>query len=530
MTTPPTFDLTCQPWIPVLDLDGQPGVLSLREVFQEAHRLRWLDAEAPPVTAALHRLLIAVLHHALEGPTTRHDWARLWRDTALPATDIDEYLDKHSQSFDLFDAERPFLQCPQLGSIQMRSAATLVQFRAVGSNRTLFDHTRAGDQIELSPAEAARWLVTVQAYDPGGTKTPVTTKNSDKSLCNRFGVVLVEGATLKETLLLNTCEYDPPVKKPWSSAFDDRPAWDAEPPPSRPDAREPYGWLDLLTWPARRVLLRPAGDGGLIEGAVVAPGTSFKGDLYRAELMASFQQKKGKANDKPQWNAVGLEELQGVWRHARDMLLVEAEENGRPRVLEHVAEQVEWDTLSPHAVFTLRVFGQKLDDSGGGSVRSWLQEQLPAPAALLNAREPWLGEVLGSCVGLADSLGEALTKLDKECRLAFQAEPPAKIRRNARRNVGLAQDYWPKLPAEFAELLLHLGRAVADDSPPKPPVLDWRGFVRHQANHAADRLVSQLRERQSRHLFEISAAYEHFQTAVAKHLKTFDGQLARHLP
>ncbi|MCZ9341096.1 type I-E CRISPR-associated protein Cse1/CasA, partial [Streptomyces sp. TRM76130] len=84
------------------------------------------------------------------------------------------------------------------------STAKLVAHRATGSNRTLFDHTTADQRPLLQPAEAARWLVTTQAYDTSGTKQPYRTERSaEGGLGNRFGCVLVEGASLHETLLLN---------------------------------------------------------------------------------------------------------------------------------------------------------------------------------------------------------------------------------------------------------------------------------------------------------------------------------------
>ncbi|MEU3273288.1 type I-E CRISPR-associated protein Cse1/CasA [Saccharomonospora sp. NPDC006951] len=531
-------------WIPVVGLDGRVDEVSLCDIFLRAHELRWLDAEAPPVTASLHRLLIAVLHRILDGPKNRHEWAEAWAHLekqadgnaipALPADRIIAYFDNHAGEFDLFDASRPFLQCPALGKLEARSAGQLVHFRAVGNNATLFDHTTGGD-LTLTPAEAARWLVTVQAYDTGGLKTPfTTTKQSVVAPCNRFGVALVEGKTLRETLLLNTCEYDPASDKPWSSANEDRPAWEAEVPAPEPDERMPYGWLDLLTWPSRRVLLRPAIiDGALaVDGAVVTPGTQLKDDLDRVEQMAAFERRPTKSKkDLAPFTPVRLQELRGVWRHAREMLLAEQEErHRRPALLDQVAEQVEWGTLSRHEVFTIRVFGQQLDDSGGGSVYTWLQEQLPAPAALLNARDEEVGAILGHCVALADGLGAALVELVAACRRMFEAEWRPSSVRAAKRNAGLAQDYWPQLPAPFAKLLLQIGEAVESEASPEPAIAEWRDTVRHVAQEAADQLVVQLRDRQARHLFALAGAYDGFARTVAKRCNIFDAHITGYLP
>ncbi|GAA3357868.1 type I-E CRISPR-associated protein Cse1/CasA [Saccharopolyspora gregorii] len=532
--TRPSFDLSTEPWIPVVDREGVSRTLSIIDVFRRAHDLRWIDAEAPPVTAALHRLLLAVLHAGLGGPRDRKAWGSLWKAPELPAELVRKYIESMPGAFDLFDVERPFLQCPALETVDVRPVAQLVQFRAVGSNLTLFDHTTAGDRLALTPAEAARWLVAVQCYDPGGTKTPYEkVKNSSAGLGNRFGVVMAEGSTVKETLLLNAHCYDPEYEIPRSSTHDDLPAWEAGPPNPRPEERAPHGWLDLLTWPARRVLLHPSTESGdcTVNGVVITPGVTLKNELRQVELMAAFEKppSKSKKDDQP-WNPVRLHELRGVWRHARKLLLAEdTRQHERPKILDHVSDQIEWGTLPVDAVFTIRVFGQQLDDSGGGSVYAWLQEQLPAPAALLTNRQPWLGEVLGSCVALADNLGRALDQFANECRKAFHAEHSTDAKRRAKHNFGLTQAYWPTLPAEFATLLRALGTVVVDRSPAKPPINAWRDIVRSTAEEAVDRAVAQLRDRQARHLAEIAAAYEEFRKSVLHHRRTFDAQIGSHL-
>ncbi|MCZ9339614.1 type I-E CRISPR-associated protein Cse1/CasA, partial [Streptomyces sp. TRM76130] len=70
------------------------------------------------------------------------------------------------------------------------------------------------------------------------------------------GCVLVEGASLHETLLLNMQLYQPEAELPPRTTAQDRPVWEASQPPNpEPDARAPLGWTDLLSWPSRRILL-----------------------------------------------------------------------------------------------------------------------------------------------------------------------------------------------------------------------------------------------------------------------------------
>ena len=79
-TTTPTFNLVDQPWIPCVWLDGRRELLGLEAVLVRAHELRDIYDDSPLVTVSLHRLLLALVHHALRGPARMSDWATLWRN------------------------------------------------------------------------------------------------------------------------------------------------------------------------------------------------------------------------------------------------------------------------------------------------------------------------------------------------------------------------------------------------------------------------------------------------------------------
>ncbi|QMU18110.1 type I-E CRISPR-associated protein Cse1/CasA [Streptomyces pristinaespiralis] len=100
------FGLTTQPWIPVLRGDGTQDELSLREVFAQAAGLRRIVGDLPTQEFALVRLMLAVVHDALDGPQDIEDWSDLWADERCFAP-VDAYLDAHRGRFDLLDAQAP---------------------------------------------------------------------------------------------------------------------------------------------------------------------------------------------------------------------------------------------------------------------------------------------------------------------------------------------------------------------------------------------------------------------------------------
>ena len=65
-----SFNLCDEPWLPCIRLDGRAVELGLYDMLMQAHTLRELLGETPLETAALHRLLLAVLHPRSSGQRT----------------------------------------------------------------------------------------------------------------------------------------------------------------------------------------------------------------------------------------------------------------------------------------------------------------------------------------------------------------------------------------------------------------------------------------------------------------------------
>ncbi|MFC0862379.1 type I-E CRISPR-associated protein Cse1/CasA [Sphaerimonospora cavernae] len=505
-----TFDLVAERWLPVERVDGSSDCLGLRQLLLEARDIRRLSAETPTVTAALYRLVLAFAHRAY-GPADSRAWVTLW-DGKFAQEPLVSYLSQHPGRFDLFDPEWPFLQCPALATGKPTGAAKLVPSRSVGNNATLFDHTTARDRVTLEPAEAARWLMTVHAYDPGGLKTPYRkVKSSERAPANLFGMVLVEGTTLHETLLLNMPIYKPEHEQPEPTSPEDRPLWEVnEPPNPEPDERSPLGWTDLLTWPSRRVLLLPYDDGTgvVVDKVVITPGTRLRGDLADIELLAAFRRPPRKARQKKRedFRAVRLDGRRGIWRHTEAFLLAGDEDTRRrPRALGHIADLVESETIPEETVYTIRVFGQQLG-SKGAVVESWAEEAVSAPVALLRARHAPVGPIIGHAVDLADQAGGALRDMDRDFCTAMQAEP----------GVGIDLPYWAQLPQPFDEFLRKLAEARRNGQPETDAIQGWVRAVRKAATAVADRWAYGS-PRKGRNLSEAGKQFGKF-TGVLHHL------------
>ena len=508
------FDLVEQQWIPVVDRKGTSRRVGLAEVLLTAHELRGIDGETPPMTAALYRLVLA-LAHRVYGPINDSAWGELGRAEGFTEQPLRDYLIKFSDRFDLFDEQRPFLQCPAVAARGVSSAGKLVPHRAVGNNTTLFDHTTAADEVLLDPDEAARWLVTLQAYDPGGLKTPYRSdKSSERAPCNWFGMVLIEGATLKETLLLNMLRYHPAEQQPRMTTGDDRPVWEAErPPPPEPRRRTPAGWTDVLTWPSRRVWLssRPTSTTMVVDGVVITPGDRMVGGLPDTEWMAAYRRpaalRTGKKAPGPGLLPVRLIHGRGVWRFSRELLLAGNSSWQRSYPLEQLSARVQEGHIPPNAVYTLRIFGQQLD-SKASIVRQVLEESVVAPVAVLRAEDPRVGRIIGYAVSLADDVGRALRDMQREHAAEFRAEGAA----------DLELAYWPHLPRPFDAFLRDLGAALTAGSGELAAADAWAVEVTRTAHQAAQRWAEGS-PRRGRSLLAAGECYGRF-TGKLHHLRT----------
>ncbi|MEU9338067.1 type I-E CRISPR-associated protein Cse1/CasA [Streptomyces sp. NPDC048290] len=282
------FNLLDEPWLPVRGLGGDgsaersavpSGVVEevgLRRLLLEADRLQDLVVDLPTQKPAIFRqVLLPVVTHALGRPANPAQWVEMFRAGAFTPEQRQKlvgYLDDHHHLFDLLDSVDPFAQVSGLHTAkgETKGSALLVATAATGNNVPLFSSRSEGDPLELTPAQAARWLVHTHCWDTAAIKTGVvgdpqakagkTTGNPTGPL-GQLGVVMPMGRTLYETLLLN-------IPFGQASLSDDLPQWARRARDGRVEdtlscataawqTRSARGLLDLWTWQSRRIRLIP---------------------------------------------------------------------------------------------------------------------------------------------------------------------------------------------------------------------------------------------------------------------------------
>lgn len=282
MNTDADFNLIDEPWIIVLDNTARAQQVSILELFERADQFAAIGGEVPTQVFAITRLLLAFLHRALDGPADQEQWLQLWEAEKLPMERIRLYANQVRNRFGLFDPVAPFYQVADLHTAN-NTLSGLEKIVADLPNGEPFFTTRSAASVAcLGPAEAARWLVHVHAFDPSGIKSGAvgdpTVKNNrgypiGTGWSGQIGGILVEGNNLRETLVLNLISRDVGTYVRIGVA-DDIPPWERDPDGPAWQQRPPRGTVDLYTWQTRRVRL--AGDRDGVIGVVLANGDKIE--------------------------------------------------------------------------------------------------------------------------------------------------------------------------------------------------------------------------------------------------------------
>lgn len=498
----PSFDLLGEPWIPVILLSGDLQELSIREVLLRAPEIRAITGDLPTTVFALHRLLLAILYRALPTEDPRSDWQELWAGGSLP-DGVQRYLDEYADRFDLLHPERPFGQVADLRTAG-DGVSGLEKLVADVPNGEQYFTTRAGAGLaSLSFAEAARWVVHAQAFDPSGIKSGALGDDRVKggkgypigtAWAGSLGGLLIEGDNLRETLVLNLClGSQGRYNQPWSEG-DDRPVWEREPLGAAEedpgamtgpfDGRPPTGPADVLSWPSRRIRL--VHDGTRVTGVILANGDKLgPQDRFSSEPMTGWRRSDPQAKKyglPVVWMPREHDPSRSLWRGIGALLPHAAGIGTADRDRFRPAATLEWirgmvgDSLDENYLIRTRAIGM-VYGSQSAVVEDVVDDSLVMHAALLDSAE--LQTFALDAVQAADAAVAALGDLAKN--LAVAAGGTGEGQRLRAREAG-----FDALDGVFRGWLRSLVVGARRDQ----VMSDWYGSARVKIQDLADRLIS----------------------------------------
>ncbi len=486
------FNLIQEPWIPLVTLDGAPRQVSLREALVNAPAYRRVSANLPHSTAALLRLLLAVLHRNF-GPPSTDAWEALWQRGAFDAAVLERYFERWEARFDLFTGDHPFFQ-NRHPLVKEKPAQVLLQMIGGGDTYTLFDHVMDDDDFTLTPADAAVLLVTAQSFSLAGLAHPQLKLVYTDAPCSRAIVFFVEGKNLFETLMFNLVRYNAAEPITWSKKAQDLPAWEVGD-PYLPERTTPLGYLDFLTWQNRRITLIPGERDGrtVVERITTAPGLVIDANVRNP--MYHYRIDNGKKANEQTVKMLRFSEGRALWRDSYTLLNLKSDAVDPPRALSWMGELVNDGVLPPRRV-QLSAYGM-CTEPGKAKVNFYRGEGFEIDDQLL--RDPTLVATLGTALERAENLRRELwstmTRL-AERMISFDSDqengrkPDSKDVQNLVQHWNAEGLYWNRLEVSFYRFLDRLPRD------PDGALLSWNEDLRFAVNAAYLQTVNGLGESQ----------------------------------
>lgn len=386
-----SFNLWTEPWIGVLLDDGGIDRLGIRDVLVRAHELRGFVDPSPLVIASLQRLLAGIAQD-IERPRGVAELAALLERGCFEAAAIDRFGAQHAHRFDLFSETAPFLQTADVApALPKRKTGTktvgyLFPEEPTATNVNHFHH-RYDDDHAFAPATAALGLITLPAFATSGGAGIRPSINGVPPL-----YVLPAGETLFETLALSIIT---PGFQPRTASREDRPAWTREPVVERGREVLTVGYLESLTFPARRVRLFPEATPGRCSRTGEASGVLVRRMVFEmgharpkdaAFWFDPFAAYRFRGKDEP----VPVRPIEGkvLWREYGNLFqtLGSDDQGGTsegtvapPAVVLQVAELQEYGI--DHPLWRFRCIGLRTDMKA--KVFEWVDEALEVPAGML---------------------------------------------------------------------------------------------------------------------------------------------------
>ena len=353
--TSPDFNLCNEPWIPVLYVSGQTQEVSLKQLFDESNSIRKIHSGDATTDVAILGVAVVIFFRAVL--ENKEEYGELYREPkkwiqniSLGGSEqlyfVQDYLKKYQDRFNLFDAERPFMQVADLHTSkgEVKPVSRLV----LDSESEYFSMRAEQALTSLSYAEAARYLVTVQAYDYSGIKSGAVGDPRVKGgkgyplgvgWYGTTGKIIVHGENLIETLLY-CIDYEQLLNvekvkgKSHRIALQDKSVWERELPDTaapraykggdptkyKDEPAPAVGMCEILTWQSRRVRLFP--ENGRVTGVLVSNGDKwFDRNTYTDPLTAYRFSKNQSTQTNPVWMPKAHSAERTLWRGVDALLM-----------------------------------------------------------------------------------------------------------------------------------------------------------------------------------------------------------------
>ncbi|MCT2360017.1 MULTISPECIES: type I-E CRISPR-associated protein Cse1/CasA [Brevibacterium] len=493
----PYFNLVDDPWIPVLNVDGSESTVSLKGAFESAETIRQVQGELPTMRPATFRILVAVMSRALGLPTSPSDWLAKCDDWTHVKEAVSAYLSEHRDRFWLCHPEHPFFQVADLGPATGEVKGLEAVVADFPANVQAFTQRGPNSLKRMSAAEAARWVIHAQAYDPSGIKTPDRRDPRAKGgkvypLGTGWGgkgeILIASGINLGETLRLNFVGADGRFVV---SGRDDLPPWERPHPGSLTefaDPAQPRGFIQVYTWQARR--MRLVFDGDDVVGIVLSYG-----DPLSEQNRDSLDPMMTWRYSKPQSSKFGttvfmpgmVDPTKSVWRSLTAWLPTRAQNRTddqprfrEPGVLRWVGELHKHSVLPPELMPNIELYGVEYGNMSA-TYSDLVSDSLQVPPFLLEEDAIDSAQTVIHAVDDADTVAWYVGTLAVNLANARGVDPAEGLRAEAREEayVRFGRLFVQWLDTMKADSEWHRARRI------------WQETLRRDATDLAARLAAE---------------------------------------
>lgn len=492
------FNLTKEPWIPCLMLDGTHTEFNLLDTLTKAHEIKEITDDSPLVLVSLHRFLLAILHRNF-GPKNYEEWKNLWRKQVWDEATLRTYFESWQSRFNLFDEERPFYQYPKVPKKDGSEAGfspveLLMPEKSTGS--TLFDHSFHSKKEVYAATVAARHLIARHSFSlAGGVNYPFNLSNG--LLVAGFSVLAV-GKNLFETLMLNLVIYNGdkpmPVQEDEEGNSLDKPFWERDELQQATEKDKegtvPLGYLDYLTWQSRRIKLQPTTDFQSVKSCQLQQNFKLKDGLNIFDPFKIYIE--GENGRYP----LNLNPNKSLWRNSHTLFRQIATEEENANLFKHLAKisgLILNREIQGQRKYSFSIIGIINDQA---SVKTWVHENLPLPLDYFDENNLVLH--LETAINFAEKIGDILEFSMKKLRQEIDPQAwsssvrsvkppdrPAQERKLA--NIFPAMSiYWSSLEMAFQRLLSEMPKNADEE------LREWFSTVDKNAKDALSQSADSL--------------------------------------
>lgn len=398
-----SFNLWHEPWIRAIGQGGEIAEVSLADALHRAPELRALHEASPIVAAGIHRLLGAIAQ-AIERPMSVAQLGAALSRNHFGRSAIEEFGARYADRFDLFSTDRPFLQSGDIPLVprkedKVKSVAYLAPEVPAGTEIT---HWRHGDGSEQAfcPRCCAGGLVAIPVFATSGGAGIKPSINGVPPL-----YVLPQGDTLFEALALSmvTPGYQPRASSGGGTAW-----WEAGCIVRKGEEVTDVGYLESLTFPARRVRLFPS------EGGEMCTRCGCRADALVRQMV--FDMGRSRPKGASAWldpfaayhitakGPVPVRPVQGksTWRDYSPLFLTRHRSNSeyqRPSVIDQLDVLIDEEHVDEDRLVPFRCIGLRTDMKA--KVFEWTDSVLRVPVRILS--DPGLADAIARDSGYAKS-------------------------------------------------------------------------------------------------------------------------------